>query len=62
MTNIRHSRSCLRRTIRGTRIGTAICLQNFTYWCNGDVALSVTMSFMSTIAAFGLMPFWIWVL
>jgi bile acid transporter len=34
----------------------------FTYWCNGDVALSVTMSFMSTIAAFGLMPFWIWVL
>jgi len=34
----------------------------FTYWCKGDVALSVTMSFMSTIAAFGLMPFWIWVL
>ncbi len=34
----------------------------FTYWSKGDVALSVTMSFMSTVAAFGMMPFWIWVL
>ena len=34
----------------------------FTYWSNGDVALSVTMSFLSTVAAFALMPFWIWVL
>jgi len=34
----------------------------FTYWSSGDVALSITMSFLSTAAAFGLMPFWIWVL
>lgn len=34
----------------------------FTYWSKGDVALSITMSFMSTVAAFALMPFWIWVL
>lgn len=34
----------------------------FTYWAKGDVALSITMSFLSTIAAFALMPFWIWVL
>lgn len=33
----------------------------FSYWSNGDVALSVTMSFLSTMAAFALMPFWIWV-
>jgi sodium/bile acid cotransporter 2 len=34
----------------------------FTYWSHGNVALSVTMSFLSTVAAFALMPFWIWVL
>lgn len=34
----------------------------FTYWSRGDVALSITMSFLSTVAAFLLMPFWIWVL
>jgi len=34
----------------------------FTYWSQGDVALSITMSLMSTIAAFFMMPFWIWLL
>jgi len=34
----------------------------YTYWSKGDVALSITMSFMSTIAAFVMMPFWIWLL
>ena len=34
----------------------------FTYWSKGNVALSVTMSFLSTCAAFAMMPFWIWVL
>eukprot|EP00553_Chaetoceros_curvisetus_P006718 CAMPEP_0204621282 /NCGR_PEP_ID=MMETSP0717-20131115/7035_1 /ASSEMBLY_ACC=CAM_ASM_000666 /TAXON_ID=230516 /ORGANISM="Chaetoceros curvisetus" /LENGTH=323 /DNA_ID=CAMNT_0051635649 /DNA_START=106 /DNA_END=1077 /DNA_ORIENTATION=- len=34
----------------------------FTYWSDGNVALSITMSFLSTVAAFGFMPFWIWVL
>ncbi len=34
----------------------------FTYWSQGDVALSITMSLMSTLAAFFMMPFWIWLL
>lgn len=34
----------------------------FTYWSKGDTALSITMSLMSTLAAFGLMPFWIFIL
>lgn len=34
----------------------------FTYWSQGDVALSITMSLMSTTAAFFMMPFWIWLL
>lgn len=34
----------------------------FTYWSKGDVALSITMSLMSTLAAFFMMPFWIWLL
>lgn len=34
----------------------------FSYWSLGDVALSITMSFLSTCAAFALMPFWIWLL
>jgi bile acid transporter len=34
----------------------------FSYWSKGDVALSITMSFLSTVAAFALMPFWIFVL
>lgn len=34
----------------------------FTYWSQGDVALSITMSLMSTVAAFFMMPFWIWLL
>mmetsp|Transcript_26921 Transcript_26921/g.60190 ORF Transcript_26921/g.60190 Transcript_26921/m.60190 type:complete len:329 (-) Transcript_26921:227-1213(-) len=34
----------------------------FTYWSKGDVALSITMSLLSTLAAFGLMPLWIYIL
>ena len=34
----------------------------FTYWSSGDVALSITMSFLSTIAAFGMMPLWLYIL
>jgi bile acid transporter len=34
----------------------------FTYWSKGDTALSITMSLMSTTAAFFMMPFWIWLL
>lgn len=34
----------------------------FTFWSNGDVALSITMSFLSTCAAFVMMPFWLFVL
>lgn len=34
----------------------------FTYLSLGDVALSISMSFLSTCAAFALMPFWILIL
>lgn len=34
----------------------------FTYWSLGDVALSITMSLMSTLAAFFMMPLWIYFL
>mmetsp|Transcript_30729 Transcript_30729/g.46575 ORF Transcript_30729/g.46575 Transcript_30729/m.46575 type:complete len:330 (+) Transcript_30729:114-1103(+) len=34
----------------------------FTYWSHGDVALSITMSFLSTTAAFAFMPLWLFVL
>ena len=34
----------------------------FTYWSMGDVALSITMSFLSTVAAFAMMPLLIFVL
>ena len=34
----------------------------FTYWSAGNVALSVTMSFLSTVAAFAMMPLWIYIL
>ena len=34
----------------------------FTYWSKGDVALSITMSLLSTLGAFGLMPLWIYIL
>ena len=34
----------------------------FTYWSKGDVALSITMSLLSTIAAFFMMPLWIYIL
>ena len=34
----------------------------FTYWSAGDVALSITMSFLSTVAAFAMMPLWIYIL
>ena len=34
----------------------------FTYWSKGNVALSITMSFLSTIAAFAMMPLWIYLL
>ena len=34
----------------------------FTYWSDGDVALSITMSFLSTIAAFFMLPLWIYLL
>jgi BASS family bile acid:Na+ symporter len=29
----------------------------FTYWCGGNVALSITMSCVSTVAAIGMIPF-----
>lgn len=28
----------------------------FTYWCHGNVALSITMSFLSTLVALGMLP------
>lgn len=34
----------------------------FTYWSQGDVALSITMSLLSTLAAFFMMPLWIYLL
>jgi predicted Na+-dependent transporter len=34
----------------------------FTYWTHGNVALSITMSFFSTLAAMGMLPFLIFVL
>merc|ERR1712232_1543770 len=34
----------------------------FTYWSDGDVALSITMSFLSNVAAFVFMPIWILIL
>ena len=34
----------------------------FTYWSQGDVALSITMSLLSTLAAFFMMPLWIYIL
>mmetsp|Transcript_1757 Transcript_1757/g.2755 ORF Transcript_1757/g.2755 Transcript_1757/m.2755 type:complete len:343 (+) Transcript_1757:68-1096(+) len=34
----------------------------FTYWSKGNVALSITMSFFSNVAAFGMLPFLIFVL
>jgi len=34
----------------------------FTYWSNGDLALSITMSFLSTCAAFVMMPLWAFIL
>ncbi len=33
------------------------------FWCillGGDINLSITMTFISTIAALGMMPFWLW--
>ena len=35
------------------------------FWClllNGDINLSITMTFVSTVAALGMMPFWLLVL
>ncbi len=34
----------------------------YTYWSHGDVALSITMSFLSTCAAFFMLPLWIVIL
>ena len=34
----------------------------FTYWAKGDLALSITLSFLSSIAAFVFLPFWTWLL
>ncbi|XP_076332945.1 sodium-dependent organic anion transporter-like isoform X1 [Tachypleus tridentatus] len=33
----------------------------FTYFCDGDVALSVTMTTVSTVVAIGMMPFTLWI-
>ena len=35
------------------------------FWClllNGDINLSITMTFISTVAALGMMPFWLLIL
>jgi len=35
------------------------------FWCillKGDINLSITMTFISTVAALGMMPFWLWAL
>jgi len=34
----------------------------FSYWSHGDVALSITMSLLSTCAAFFMMPLWVFIL
>jgi bile acid transporter len=34
----------------------------FTYWSKGNVALSITMSFFSNVAAFGMLPFLVFIL
>ena len=34
----------------------------FTYWSKGDLALSITLSCLSSMASFGFYPFWSWLL